>query len=266
MKSDLIARVAHEINRAYCASVGDLSPKPWEKLSPAQQAGMVAGVEYHLANPDSTPQQQHEAWMAARVADGWTHGEKKDDDAKTHPALLPYDQLPQETRSKDWIFKMVVTQLHAIPDAAAASVVATAIPAVAPIPSERLPVKYIGHKGNRATHKDTLYGTELVWSYGQSLLVPAKIASVMLAKHPEVYGPGDAGALPPAVEPANKKDDEDAEFLKLQEHIDSVNGMPKKAVIEFVKLHYRQEIDPKLSVGDVRSTAVNLIHQFGAPQ
>lgn len=253
MNRETIARIAHEVNRAYCASQGDMSHVEWGKASEAQRAGILAGVDMHIANPKSSPQAQHEAWMADKTADGWTYGEVKDEAAKTHPAMLPYDELPNEQRAKDFIFKMVVAQLSAIPDAAPASA----------IPAERMSVKYIGHGGNRPTHKDSLYGTDLVWAYGQSILVPIKIAQVMLAKHPEVYGPGDATTDAPPVK--DLKSEQDDEFQKVQDVRDSINAMrSKEAVAAYVKLNFRQDLAPGKLV-DMRAAAIQLVEQFGAP-
>ena len=43
----------------------------------------------------------HEVWAAGRVAEGWTYGEKRDDVAKKHPCLVPYDQLPESEKEYD---------------------------------------------------------------------------------------------------------------------------------------------------------------------
>lgn len=42
----------------------------------------------------------HEVWSANRIADGWTYGPVRDDAAKKHPCLVPYDELPE--REKDY--------------------------------------------------------------------------------------------------------------------------------------------------------------------
>ncbi len=44
----------------------------------------------------------HEVWAAGRIADGWTYGEKRDDEKKTHPCLLvPYEELPESEKEYD---------------------------------------------------------------------------------------------------------------------------------------------------------------------
>ncbi|MFD0468599.1 RyR domain-containing protein [Nonomuraea thailandensis] len=54
----------------------------------------------------------HEAWCEHKRAEGWTYGPDKDPDAKTHPCLVPYDQLPVEQRVKDAVFHAIVGALR----------------------------------------------------------------------------------------------------------------------------------------------------------
>lgn len=42
----------------------------------------------------------HEVWASGRVDEGWTYGEVRNDARKTHPCLVPYEQLPE--REKDY--------------------------------------------------------------------------------------------------------------------------------------------------------------------
>jgi hypothetical protein len=43
----------------------------------------------------------HEVWAAQRIAEGWTYGPSRNDAAKKHPCLVPYDQLPESEREYD---------------------------------------------------------------------------------------------------------------------------------------------------------------------
>lgn len=67
------------------------------------------GVE--AAINGQTPRQSHETWMASKLRDGWVHAAVKDADAKTHPSLLPYDQLPSEEQDKDAVLVAIVRAL-----------------------------------------------------------------------------------------------------------------------------------------------------------
>lgn len=108
-----VARVAHEINRAYCLALGDTSQPEWEAAPSWQRASAIHGVEFHLANPNAWPWASHDSWSRQKIADGWVHGEVKDAEKKTHPCLVPFNDLPVEQQAKDYLFRAVV---HALRD------------------------------------------------------------------------------------------------------------------------------------------------------
>jgi hypothetical protein len=110
-EGDVIARVAHEANRAYCAALGDDSQPAWEDAPEWQRTSAVNGVRYHLENPNAQPWDSHENWYAEKVADGWTYGPVKNPDKKEHPCMVPYNELPFEQRLKDQLFISVVRGL-----------------------------------------------------------------------------------------------------------------------------------------------------------
>ena len=111
MTNEQIARVAHEVNRAYCASIGDHSQPTWEDAPEWQRKSAVTGVEFTLANPDAPSSASHESWLAEKTRDGWAYGPVKDPDNKLHPCFVPYDELPVSQRSKDYLFQGVVRAL-----------------------------------------------------------------------------------------------------------------------------------------------------------
>jgi hypothetical protein len=43
----------------------------------------------------------HDVWAQLRMAQGWTYGRVRDDDAKTSPCLVAYDQLPESEKEAD---------------------------------------------------------------------------------------------------------------------------------------------------------------------
>ena len=43
----------------------------------------------------------HENWALGRIREGWTYGPRRSDEKKTHPCLVPYDQLPDSEKEYD---------------------------------------------------------------------------------------------------------------------------------------------------------------------
>lgn len=43
----------------------------------------------------------HEVWSSNRMNEGWTYGEQRNDEKKTHPCLVPYEELPESEKDYD---------------------------------------------------------------------------------------------------------------------------------------------------------------------
>lgn len=43
----------------------------------------------------------HEVWSETRINQGWTYGEQRNDELKTHPCLVPYEELPESEKEYD---------------------------------------------------------------------------------------------------------------------------------------------------------------------
>lgn len=116
MKAIDVAKICHEANRALCESHGDTSQVSWEQAPDWQKDSALAGVKFAFLNPAAPPSAQHESWSDAKLADGWRYGEVKDATAKTHPCLVPFDQLPPEQQAKDKLFKGICNALLGVTD------------------------------------------------------------------------------------------------------------------------------------------------------
>jgi len=106
-----IAKVCHEANRAWCTTNGDHSQLEWDIAPKWQIDSAIDGVAHALRYPEAGPEDSHQNWWAAKIADGWTYGEVKNPEAKTHPCMVPYDQLPEFQRKKDALFLAIVRAL-----------------------------------------------------------------------------------------------------------------------------------------------------------
>lgn len=103
----LTAQVCHEANRAIQLQTGDPNPSPeWAEAPNWQKKSAVDGVVKALNG--ATPEELHESWCDFKVKDGWKYGSVKDEEAKTHPCLVNYDQLPEEQKLKDHVFGAIV--------------------------------------------------------------------------------------------------------------------------------------------------------------
>lgn len=111
MKKENVAQVAHEINRAFCASIGDFSQPTWEEAPEWQKSSAINGVQFHLDNPDASPSASHDSWLKQKEEEGWKYGKVKDAEKKEHPCFVPYEELPIEQKSKDYLFKQVIHSL-----------------------------------------------------------------------------------------------------------------------------------------------------------
>ena len=107
-----IAKTCHEVNRAYCQSIGDNSQAPWEASPEWQKQSIINGVIFHLDNPGAGPDSSHENWLKDKAKDGWTWGAEKDVEKKQHPCFVPYRELPAAQQLKDSLFKAVVDSLR----------------------------------------------------------------------------------------------------------------------------------------------------------
>lgn len=255
-----IARLAHEVNRAYCASLGDSTQPAWEDAPDWQRASAIAGVEMHLANPDATPEQSHDAWLEQKAADGWVYGKVKDAEKKEHPCFLPYEKLPPEQKAKDYLFRGVVHAAASMPQEQTG---AGEQPAGAE-PVHGTEVTYIGR---RETHNDNLYDTG-TWTKGQTKVVtPAKAAQ--MARHIDVFKRGATSASPIAAaaaaavteqEKPNEHEDEIARMDVLKAQVGTMN---RAGLLEFAQSHYQQKLPGNLSAEETRAKVISLIDQYG---
>lgn len=105
-----VASVCHEANRALQVVLGEDNVSPhWGDAPAWQRHSAVEGVD--KARRGATPEQLHESWCEFKRDDGWVYGPVKDGEAKTHPCLVPYDELPADQRLKDDLFAAVVAAL-----------------------------------------------------------------------------------------------------------------------------------------------------------
>ena len=111
MTPEQIAKVAHEVNRAYCQALGDDTQVPWAEAPEWQRSSAINGVNFHLNNPDAGPDHSHNEWLKEKKENGWKYGPVKDAELKEHPCCVPYFALPTDQKAKDYLFRGIVHAL-----------------------------------------------------------------------------------------------------------------------------------------------------------
>jgi hypothetical protein len=97
-KIEFIANIRHIGWVTYQIAAG----QPYnEQINKDQYESLVDGIKFALDNPNITPEENHNNWMKMKVKQGWVYGEIKDFDKKTHPDLIPFNELPAIEQRKD---------------------------------------------------------------------------------------------------------------------------------------------------------------------
>lgn len=80
-------------------------PKLWDEREEPFRQQFLAVIERQCGPHRSTSAAElHGSWMQAYFAMGWKFGEIYDSQAKTHPDLIPFDQLEKREQAKDAVF------------------------------------------------------------------------------------------------------------------------------------------------------------------
>lgn len=79
-------------------------PKPID-LSEIVLSDEIMALIEHLA------ENTHKVWAQARLNEGWTYGEKRDDEKKKHPCMLPYNRLPESEKEYDRTITLNILKL-----------------------------------------------------------------------------------------------------------------------------------------------------------
>lgn len=108
---EAIARICHEANHALCIAVGDMTQEHWHSAPEWQRQSAIKGIAYLAEHPDATPETLHDNWRKDKRQEGWTYGKVKNASLRTHPCMVPYDQLPEFQRYKGKLFLAIVRSL-----------------------------------------------------------------------------------------------------------------------------------------------------------
>ena len=74
--------------------------KPTYIPKPAQTDDIVLSEELNSL-VEAMAKNVHEVWAESRISQGWTYGPERNDALKTHPCLVPYEDLPEVEKAYD---------------------------------------------------------------------------------------------------------------------------------------------------------------------
>ncbi len=106
-----ISVVMHETVRAFQKANGQTPAPPWRQAPKWMRTATRDAILFRIENPDAPSSAQHDQWMRDKTRDGWIYGIIKDADAKTHPLMVPYDELPDVERRKDALVIAVINAM-----------------------------------------------------------------------------------------------------------------------------------------------------------
>jgi hypothetical protein len=59
------------------------------------------GARFDAGEIERLARLEHERWMRDEAAAGWSYGPVRNDEARTHPSMRPYDEISEEEKDKD---------------------------------------------------------------------------------------------------------------------------------------------------------------------
>ncbi|MEL7032199.1 MAG: RyR domain-containing protein [Pseudomonadota bacterium] len=106
-----VARVIHAAIRTWSSAHGQPDMPDWDVAPQWMKESTFASIKFVLEHPDADAGAQHVQWMEQRRAQGWSYGPVRDEVRKTHPMLVPFDQLPIMEQKKDDLVSAIVRAL-----------------------------------------------------------------------------------------------------------------------------------------------------------
>jgi len=103
---DRRAIFVYEAARLQAIAVGaPVIPEPWPEREEAFHAQFIPVIEMMCGpNRKHSLEELHQDWVRAYEAMGWKYGPIRDVIQKTHPDMVPYNELEQRERDKDAVF------------------------------------------------------------------------------------------------------------------------------------------------------------------
>ena len=80
-------------------------PEKWEDRDDTFRTQFVKVVDQQCSGDKfASAEAAHDSWWREYERMGWRYGAERDAEAKTHPDMVPFNDLPKSERDKDEIF------------------------------------------------------------------------------------------------------------------------------------------------------------------
>ncbi|MGC8622087.1 MAG: RyR domain-containing protein [Caldisphaera sp.] len=83
-------------------------PEKWEERDKEFRKQFTDYIESLQGKPLPTPEEAHNSWWRRYKEMGWKYGEVRDPVVKTHPDMVPFNELPKDEQEKDEAFLALV--------------------------------------------------------------------------------------------------------------------------------------------------------------
>ena len=94
---------------AAIAAKAPIVPEPYDDREEPFRSQFEAVIERQTGpNRSADAEALHEDWVRAYEKMGWVYGPVRDTEKKTHPDMVPFNDLPKDERDKDEIFLALV--------------------------------------------------------------------------------------------------------------------------------------------------------------
>ena len=80
-------------------------PEPWAEREADFREQFLEVIDRQCGPMrSSSPAELHGGWVQAYIDNGWTYGPERSVENRTHPDMVPFDQLEQREQDKDAVF------------------------------------------------------------------------------------------------------------------------------------------------------------------
>jgi hypothetical protein len=96
----------YEVARLQAAAMNaPVVPEPWDQRDEAFRRQFLDIIDcYCMMDELPTPEEAHDSWWDAYKELGWVYGPVRDVEKKTHPDMVPFNELGYEEQIKDAVF------------------------------------------------------------------------------------------------------------------------------------------------------------------